>query len=755
MEELSLTTQDNLETDRYYDLIKERANWPEGLVDVIEVSNSDGIVTQLQEREMIYQGQIEFDLPALAAQYFGCEKSDHESYERLSSIWHVLTREDKVEIAALRRSHFDKVNEYIQNGRPSNGLGNCLRDRQESLAAEAIRWQERAALIVEKSQTTPSDDPAAAELPHTIARAVALAHEHAREAAELKQILESGKSKYETEMPGIEFVSIRQKSPISLEISAEAIAEIENLLDPASETSQLIAQVETGKGPKRLKASLSLKKQGKLIGFDRELETLQKLSRQLQRDEKTLARYENYLFNGDEVIIEARTAMRFKENEIEGLQKKAAGATAVTAASAAVTAAVGLDKEKTGNSAGNFVDTASKVATFYSATKALEAHANIYLAKSAAQKLENEIALCQYIQRHPLRVALLKKQVDASRARLAEAEKVLGPVQAYKNKVASYASSLTHTAILGIAATAIALVIIIPIGINVASRVIVPTASSAVAPTSPSAHSQTPRTETSSSEHSQMPSTGDSTEETTRREKAPIPSSHVIETPYYTAKVPDATDGWTYDYVNAYSTKGWDGEGGLGYITYVYRNDVLTYEIACFGGAAAPKEDAASTLVGTLDVPDTGELSVFAIVSIDREGPNADVAESNAADEANYYAENVSINPTYATAAAQPADPVGDDEYILPASDSTTYTREELEGLSDWELYIARNEIFARRGRQFSNADLIDYFEARPWYNGEYEPADFDSWFTPNEFEKANTDLILEVERGRNSPYLN
>ncbi len=219
--------------------------------------------------------------------------------------------------------------------------------------------------------------------------------------------------------------------------------------------------------------------------------------------------------------------------------------------------------------------------------------------------------------------------------------------------------------------------------------------------------------------------------------------------------MPDATDGWTYDYVNAYSTKEWDGEGGLGYITYVYRNDVLVYKIACFGGVAAPKEDVASTLVGTLDVPDAGELSVFAIASIDREGPNSDVAESNAVDEANYYAENVSLNPTYAIAAAQPADPAEDDECILPASDSTTYTREELDGLSDWELYIARNEIFARHGRRFSNADLVSYFEAQPWYTGEYEPADFDDWFTPNEFEKANIDLILEVERDRNSPYLN
>lgn len=744
MEEPTLLTQNNSEVDRYYDLIKERANWPEGLVDVIEVNNSDGIVAQSLGREVIYQGQIEFDLPVLAIQYFSGEESDHENCERLSNIWHMLTREDKVEIAALRRSHFNEINEYIRNGSSSNGARSCLIDRQKRLAAEAIRWQERANLIVEKSQTTSSDDSTAAELPHTVAKAVALAHEHAHEAAELKHILESGKSKYGTEMPGIEFVSIRQKSPVSLEVSAEAVAEIENLLDPTSETSQLIAQAETGKGMKRIRASLSLKKQEKLIGFDHELETLQKFSRQLQSDEETLARYENYLFNGDEVIIEARTAMRFKENEIEGLQKKAAGATAVTAASAAVTAAVGLGKQKTNTSAGNLIDTASKVATFYSATKALEAHADIYVAKSAAQKLENEITLCQYIQRHPLRVALLKKQVDASQAQLAEAEKVLGPVQAYKNRVASHATSLTHLAILGITAVAIALVIIAPIGINAVSKVIVPAVSNANAPASSSAHSQ-------------MPRTGGSTEETTQRDKVPIPSSHTIETRYYTVKVPDATDEWTYDYVNAYSTSSWDGKGGLGYITYIYRNDALIYEIACFGGVATPGKSDASVLVGTLDVPGTGELSVFAVVPIDREGPNADVAVSNAVDEANYYAENVDLNPDYtATAAETESTGTSDgDEYVLPASDSEYYTRDQLESLSDWELYLARNEVFARHGRQFKNDDLADYFSSQPWYNGEYSPEDFDGWFSPNEYEKANTDLIMEIEHERNSPYLN
>lgn len=155
MEEPTLLTSTNSEIDRYYGLIKERANWPEGLVDVIEVNNSDGIVAQSPGSEVVYQGQVEFDLPILAIQYFSGEESDQANYERLSNIWHMLTREDKVEIAALRRSHFNEINEYIRNGSSSNGARSCLIDRQKRLAAEAIRWQERANLIVEKVKRPP------------------------------------------------------------------------------------------------------------------------------------------------------------------------------------------------------------------------------------------------------------------------------------------------------------------------------------------------------------------------------------------------------------------------------------------------------------------------------------------------------------------------------------------------------------------------------------------------------------------------
>lgn len=94
-------------------------------------------------------------------------------------------------------------------------------------------------------------------------------------------------------------------------------------------------------------------------------------------------------------------------------------------------------------------------------------------------------------------------------------------------------------------------------------------------------------------------------------------------------------------------------------------------------------------------------------------------------------------------------------DYVLPDSSSRYYSRSELEKLSLWELYLARNEIFARYGRGFKNQDLVDYFATRHWYQQRYTPEQFDAMGTPlNDYEQKNTQLMLEIERDRNSPYL-
>lgn len=94
--------------------------------------------------------------------------------------------------------------------------------------------------------------------------------------------------------------------------------------------------------------------------------------------------------------------------------------------------------------------------------------------------------------------------------------------------------------------------------------------------------------------------------------------------------------------------------------------------------------------------------------------------------------------------------------YVLPDSATHTYSASELSHLSDWELYLARNEIYARHGREFRNDDLQRYFDSQSWYTPLYSPDDFDARSSSilNSVEQANAATILSVEQSRGSAYI-
>lgn len=96
-------------------------------------------------------------------------------------------------------------------------------------------------------------------------------------------------------------------------------------------------------------------------------------------------------------------------------------------------------------------------------------------------------------------------------------------------------------------------------------------------------------------------------------------------------------------------------------------------------------------------------------------------------------------------------------DYMLPDSDTRYYSSSELEKLSNHDLFIARNEICARHGRIFRNAELKSYFNSKPWYHEIYSPQDFDSriYGTLNSYEKKNTEAMKSIEHARGSSYLN
>lgn len=58
---------------------------------------------------------------------------------------------------------------------------------------------------------------------------------------------------------------------------------------------------------------------------------------------------------------------------------------------------------------------------------------------------------------------------------------------------------------------------------------------------------------------------------------------------------------------------------------------------------------------------------------------------------------------------------VSSNGFVLPNSDTTVISERQLEELSSWELYVARNEIFARKGRPFvksSSMCLQNHFDS-------------------------------------------
>ena len=82
----------------------------------------------------------------------------------------------------------------------------------------------------------------------------------------------------------------------------------------------------------------------------------------------------------------------------------------------------------------------------------------------------------------------------------------------------------------------------------------------------------------------------------------------------------------------------------------------------------------------------------------------------------------------------------------LPSFMTRLLTLDELAGLSQWELDVMRNEIFARYGRGFNRADLQAHFDAQPWYTRRYNPEDFPTDQLLTEVQKQNAALILTVQ---------
>ncbi|MDE6313349.1 MAG: YARHG domain-containing protein [Lachnospiraceae bacterium] len=86
------------------------------------------------------------------------------------------------------------------------------------------------------------------------------------------------------------------------------------------------------------------------------------------------------------------------------------------------------------------------------------------------------------------------------------------------------------------------------------------------------------------------------------------------------------------------------------------------------------------------------------------------------------------------------------EEFVCPLSDTVPLKDDELLNLSDNQLAIARNEIYARHGRKFKDSNLASYFESCSWYEGSISPEEFDEAVL-NQTEKDNLEVIKNAEK--------
>ena len=82
---------------------------------------------------------------------------------------------------------------------------------------------------------------------------------------------------------------------------------------------------------------------------------------------------------------------------------------------------------------------------------------------------------------------------------------------------------------------------------------------------------------------------------------------------------------------------------------------------------------------------------------------------------------------------------------IISYSSTRYLVDTDLAGMSENDLMLARNEIFARHGRGFKDKEIQDYFDGQEWYKRIYEPDEFDTGLL-TDVEIKNIEFIKVYE---------
>lgn len=90
-------------------------------------------------------------------------------------------------------------------------------------------------------------------------------------------------------------------------------------------------------------------------------------------------------------------------------------------------------------------------------------------------------------------------------------------------------------------------------------------------------------------------------------------------------------------------------------------------------------------------------------------------------------------------------------DYVISDSNSRVIAEAELTNLTPWQLKVARNEIYARYGREFVHKDLQCYFATKSWYT--IDPNFSESVLSTT--ENKNVATIQAYEQKTSSPLQN
>ena len=90
---------------------------------------------------------------------------------------------------------------------------------------------------------------------------------------------------------------------------------------------------------------------------------------------------------------------------------------------------------------------------------------------------------------------------------------------------------------------------------------------------------------------------------------------------------------------------------------------------------------------------------------------------------------------------------VANDDFIIPSSSIRLLTNEDLLGLSYDELTLARNEIYAKAGRQFTSPSMAEYFGTKSWYKVNKSYNYKNDALNISDIENKNAHFILDYQK--------